>query len=69
MPEEGGKVRDCVRGGVEGALSTSSLEIWGLRKKEIILKVKFAYLDSKSQLDFCKVGVLLADLFLVGGNV
>ena len=50
MPEEGGKVRDCVRGGVEGALSTSSLEIWGLRKKEIILKVKFAYLDSKSQL-------------------
>ena len=31
--------------------------------------VKFAYLDSKSQLDFSKVGVLLADLFLVGGNV
>ena len=28
-----------------------------------------ASLDSKSQLDFSKVGVLLADLFLVGGNV
>ena len=39
------------------------------RKKIYIFEVKFAYLDLKSQLDLCKVGVLLADLFLVGGNV
>ena len=72
MPEEGGKVRDCVRGGAEVALSTSPLGIWGFRKKRnkiYIFEVKFAYLDLKSQLDLCKVGVLLADLFLVGGNV
>lgn len=70
MPEEGGKVRDCVRGGAEGALSTSPLGIWGFRKKRIyIFEVKFDYLDLKSQLGLCKVGVLLADLFLVGGNV
>ena len=70
MPEEGGKVRDCVGGGAEGALSTSPLGIWGFRKKRIyIFEVKFDYLDLKSQLGLCKVGVLLADLFLEGGNV
>ena len=62
----------ALEGGAEGALSTSPLGIWGFRKKRkriYIFEVKFDYLDLKSQLGLCKVGVLLADLFLVGGNV
>ena len=51
MPEEGGKVRDCVRGGLRGLYPPPLSEFGDSEKREgeiIIFKVKFAYLDSKS---------------------
>jgi hypothetical protein len=52
VPEEGGKVRDCVRGDLRGLCPPPLSEFGDSEKREreiVIFKVKFVYLDSKSQ--------------------